>query len=492
MALYHTHRPQVFSAVIGQEHIMQTLKNQILSGRVAHAYLFSGPRGVGKTTTARLLAKAVNCAAKEKQSAEPCNTCQSCQDITASRSLDVIEMDAASHTGVDNVRENIIDAAQFHPVRAPYKIFIIDEAHMLSTSAFNALLKTLEEPPDHVMFILATTDAQKLPDTIISRCQRFTFTHIPEPSLDAHLRAIASSEHVTLDDDVIRRVIKKSDGGARDAITLLDQLIAIGEAHITKETASLLLPMSHTDDLRAFMEYLFTRNAPGAIQTIDTTISRGMSLHQFMNDVVELLRLLLIKKSGAEPYSGTLDVSKEDMNALYAVGSSITTEELVHLADILLARREDMRRSALLQFPIELGVIEWCLRGEKKDPPKEEAEETKKQAEVRQTNTTTAQTAKEAWHACIKIIESESPSMAFIMNMATCLGNEGQCIRITVPYRLHKDKLMEIQCRRRIETLLSESLGKRAELSIEIQEDTASREHTIDDMAALFGGEVVQ
>src|SRR3989338_4041792 len=175
MALYHVHRPQDYEELIGQEYIVQTLSNQVASGKIAHAYLFSGPRGVGKTTTARILSKAVNCTNRKDSESNPCNTCTSCQEITAGNSIDVIEIDAASNTGVDNVRTNIIDNAQFRPTKSKYKIFIIDEVHMLSTSAFNALLKIMEEPPAHVIFVLATTELHKLPETIISRCEHHNF-----------------------------------------------------------------------------------------------------------------------------------------------------------------------------------------------------------------------------------------------------------------------------------------------------------------------------
>jgi DNA polymerase-3 subunit gamma/tau len=206
MALYHKHRPQTFSSIWGQEHIIQTITNQIKNNKLAHAYLFSGPRGVGKTTTARLLAKAANCRNRKNGEFEPCDTCDSCQEITSSRSIDVMEMDAASHTGVDNVREQIIENAQTQPTKSKYKIFIIDEAHMLSTSAFNALLKTLEEPPDFVIFILATTELNKVPETIISRCQRFDFKRLPAETIKKQIKKIAKTEGVEIDPAVIDRI----------------------------------------------------------------------------------------------------------------------------------------------------------------------------------------------------------------------------------------------------------------------------------------------
>ena len=210
MALYLKYRPQDFSSIIGQEHIVKTISNQIIHNKINHAYLFSGPRGVGKTTLARVIAKAVNCENRQDKNFDPCNQCSSCQEITHSRAIDVIEIDAASHTGVDNVKENIIDNVQFKPTKSKYKVFIIDEVHMLSTSAFNALLKTLEEPPEHIIFILATTELHKLPATIISRCQRFAFKKIPHETMNKHLENIAKAEKIKITKEVLERIINNS------------------------------------------------------------------------------------------------------------------------------------------------------------------------------------------------------------------------------------------------------------------------------------------
>ena len=221
MALYHTYRPQTFDDVAYQSHIIETLKNQVIHKKVSHAYLFSGPRGVGKTTTARILAKAVNLDLKEG-TAEFDDTSTAAQEINNSRSIDIIEIDAASNTGVDNVREHIIENAQFQPTHLKMKVFIIDEVHMLSNSAFNALLKTLEEPPAHVMFILATTELDKIPETIISRCQLFRFKRVPFEEMKKHLQSILKQEDVVIDDDVLERIIHKGDGCVRDAMSLLN------------------------------------------------------------------------------------------------------------------------------------------------------------------------------------------------------------------------------------------------------------------------------
>jgi DNA polymerase-3 subunit gamma/tau len=229
-ALYRRYRSQTFGELIGQEHIVQTLRNAIAEGRIAHAYLFTGPRGVGKTTVARLLAKAVNCTAPISQ--RPCGICESCQAIAEGRAVDVIEMDAASHTSVEDARE-IIERVQFRPTSGAYKVYIIDEVHMLSTAAFNALLKTLEEPPGHALFILATTENHKVPATILSRCQRFTFSRHTVSATATHVHAIANTEQIMLEPGVAEAIARAATGSMRDALSVLDQLMAYGSGTIT-------------------------------------------------------------------------------------------------------------------------------------------------------------------------------------------------------------------------------------------------------------------
>src|SRR5215208_997211 len=249
-ALYRRYRSQTFTELIGQEHIVQTLRNALAEGRIAHAYLFTGPRGVGKTTVARLLAKAVNCTAE--QALRPCGQCESCVAIAGGHAVDVIEMDAASHTSVEDARE-IIERVQFRPTSAQYKVYVVDECHMLSTAAFNALLKTLEEPPGHALFILATTEIHKVPATILSRCQRFTFSRHSVSSTSAHLRDIAATEGFALEAGAPEAIARAATGSMRDAISILDQLMAYGGETISLEQVRGLLGATESQEVTALV-----------------------------------------------------------------------------------------------------------------------------------------------------------------------------------------------------------------------------------------------
>src|SRR5438477_7990137 len=240
--LARRYRSTTFDEVIGQDHVAQTLKKAIESGRVAHAYLFCGTRGTGKTSMARILAKALNCKNSDGPTVTPCNNCDSCLAIARGEDIDVIEIDAASNTGVDNIRE-LIENSQYRPARSRFKIYIIDEVHMLSKNAFNALLKTLEEPPEHVKFILATTEPEKVLPTILSRCQRYDFRNIPTREIADHLKAVAKQEKIKADEDALLLVAKAGAGSMRDALSLLDRLLSIGEKHLTIETIEQLLGM---------------------------------------------------------------------------------------------------------------------------------------------------------------------------------------------------------------------------------------------------------
>src|SRR5882762_3847952 len=299
-------RPQTFDEVTGQEPITRTLRNAIEHQRLHHAYLFSGARGVGKTTTARLLAKALNCHKAQQPTATPCRTddpdaCPSCREISESRSIDVQEIDAASHTGIDNVRETIIGSIGFAPARDRFKIFVIDEVHMLSTPSFNALLKTIEEPPPRVVFIMATTEQHKVPETILSRCQQFEFRTIATAKILERLREIADSEKISIPEDALREVARAGEGSMRDAQSAFDQVISFAGEKIRKEDVELALGVAGADILTRIVSGIAENMPAEALAVVDDLVMRGHDLRNFSRDVLAHFRDLLVAKvSGSD------------------------------------------------------------------------------------------------------------------------------------------------------------------------------------------------
>ena len=305
-AFYRKWRPRLWDQVVGQEHVVHTLQNAIRGGKVGHAYLFAGPRGTGKTTTARLLAKAVNCLADEL-SERPCDACEHCKAVNEGRFLDLIEIDAASNTSVDDMRD-LRDKINFSPTQGRYKVYIIDEVHMLSTAAFNALLKTLEEPPAHAIFILATTEVHKIPATVLSRCQRHEFRRIPVKDIVQLLKQISAEEHLQVEEDALVLIARQSTGAMRDAISLLDQLASTGEK-ITLETAQNVLGTATNQSVVDLVSAMLARQADKGLDCIHQALDSGTDPRQFARQVVEYLRsLLLVRMGNADQVDATAEM----------------------------------------------------------------------------------------------------------------------------------------------------------------------------------------
>src|SRR3982751_2058963 len=299
-------RPQAFEEVTGQEPITRTLRNAVEHDRLHHAYLFSGARGVGKTTTARLFAKALNCHKSDRPTPAPCraddpSACASCKEIAEGRSIDVLEIDAASNTGVDNVREAIINTVAVRPARDRFKVFIIDEVHMLSTQAFNALLKTLEEPPPRVVFIMATTERHKVPETILSRCQQFEFRTIATAKILERLKLIATAEKISIPDEALREIARTGEGSMRDAQSALDQVISFAGDNIKKEDVEMALGIAGADILKRIVDSIAANQPAEAIAVIDDIVMRGHDLRNFCRDLLAHFRDLLVTKVSGNP-----------------------------------------------------------------------------------------------------------------------------------------------------------------------------------------------
>lgn len=355
-ALYREWRPKYFKDVVGQEHITTTLKNQIQNNRIAHAYLFCGTRGTGKTSTAKIMAKALNCL--NNKDGEPCNECEMCKRINRGLAIDVTELDAASNNGIDKIRD-IIDDAKYPPQEAKFKVYIMDEVHMLSIGAVNAFLKTLEEPPENIIFILATTDPQKLPITILSRCQRFDFRRIGTKDIRQSLRKIVDSKGVLADDRSLELIARVSDGAMRDSLSILDQAIAMGDGKVEYDEVVSMLGMVTNDSLFKITNAIFERNIEKAVSIIEEVVLSGKDMYQFLRELISHFRNLLMVKVTSNPEE-VLDMSMENIDYVKKQGSGVRTEEIMRNIRILQEAEGNAKLSKESRLYLELAIIKMC------------------------------------------------------------------------------------------------------------------------------------
>lgn len=350
------YRPGTFGDVIGQPHVVQTLVNAIKTRRIAQAFLFSGTRGVGKTTVARILAKALNC--EQGPTSTPCNVCPNCVEITQGTSVDVIEIDGASNTSVDDVRE-IRENVKFTPFRGGYRVYIIDEVHMLSNSAFNALLKTLEEPPPHVVFIFATTEIHKIPPTILSRCQHYNFRRIPRADIIERLRHVAAQDGITMEERSLTALARASEGSMRDALSLLDQAVAFGGKTINHADLEVLLGAVPQEHVRAMIEAVIARDSPAALRVIHNLLDHGHDLRAYCADLVEYARNLLVASVVPSPQDlrGLIEASEEDIRRFASDAKMFTPEQVQELFLILTQAEDALRLSTHPRYVLEVAAV---------------------------------------------------------------------------------------------------------------------------------------
>ncbi len=490
-ALYRKWRPQIFDEVVGQEHVTQTLRNALATGRVGHAYLFAGLRGTGKTTMARLLAKAVNCLDADP-AARPCNVCAVCRAVGEGRLLDLIEIDAASHTSVDDVRE-LRDKVGFRPNECRYKVYIIDEVHRFSGSAFDALLKTIEEPPDHAIFILATTEIHKVPETILSRCQRFDFRRIPVQRIVERLQKLVGAEGGSAEPEALALIARSATGSLRDAESLLDQLMATGGAGgVQLEQVQATLGTIDVALVSGLVDKLVTRDVAAGLALINEAMDQGTDLRQFTRQIVSYLRqMLLVQLQSA----ALLDMGAEAGETLQAQAQRISTPDLLQAVRQFNQAETELRGGWQPQLPLELALVELIIQpqaeafpaaappgrapapaetppakgsGPKKPAPAQPKAPAKAPAQAPAQAGLILEAVQGKWPQVLAEMKARDLGVQALLNSARPGGVQAGVVTLDVEHEFARDKLSRQRTKQLVEDVLSQVCEQRCRVEYRI------------------------
>jgi len=502
-------RPQNFDEVIGQEHVITTLKNAIAKNRLTHAYLFAGPRGVGKTSVARILAKSLNC--KNGPTANPCQKCPSCIEITRGQSLDVIEIDGASNRGIDEVRvlrENV----KFAPVQGAYKIYIIDEVHMLTTEAFNALLKTLEEPPEFVKFILATTHANKVIPTILSRCSRFDFQRIPLLKITAQLEKIAKGESINIEKEVFFAIARASDGSLRDAESILDQLISFNPGKISSQDVNSMLGIVEEESLFDITARIMQKDAPATVALLDEIINQGKEANIFLQSLIEHFRNIMIAKVTKEK-TQLIDLPDNYYERLLEQSSAFSLEELFSIFNLLVNTQEISKRFGSSRIPLEIALVKLSHDKRKSDAPLQSPQHPKAKNETPDIPDCpqeaplaepdihaeeNLQKVKSAWSTVIENVGYNKMSVATYLSDAQLLKLEKGILALGFARNnsLHKEIIEQKDNRLMIEKAIKEALQMDLKLNCiltqESKKEVPKKHESVQQVINAFGGRLIK